>query len=102
MEQKTLILEVPKMNDVSSIFNKQANEIQDMIQKIEQAKRTLDDTWQGEGYLKFNQEMTSEVLPRLKKLQAALSKAATMTNETSQLIVQFAQQASNAVQQGLL
>lgn len=91
-----------ELEQLSGMFSTQAGQVSETIGKLKQAIDNIRDKWIGEGADKFHQEMESEVLPALSKLQNALNEGASRTKQMSQLIQEHEQQASNLFKPGAI
>jgi len=78
-----------QLEQISSRFANQSQEIQQMLQKVRSSMQTLEPDWIGRGSEAFFSEMEGEVLPATARLQQALDEASRITKD----IVQTMQQA---------
>jgi WXG100 family type VII secretion target len=80
---------------MSQAFNQQADAIAKMNQTLKSCQETLQGgDWIGQGANAFQQEMNGQVMPSLGRLQKALTEAARLTAQMSQIIKQAEQDAS--------
>lgn len=78
-----------QLKQISQSFAQQADAINNMNQQIKSCLETLQGgDWIGKGASAFFQEMNSSVNPSLARLQKALTQAARVTNQVSQLMKQ--------------
>lgn len=83
------------LNKMSQAFNQQADAIAKMNQTLKSCQETLQGgDWIGQGANAFQQEMNGQVMPSLGRLQKALTEAARLTAQMSQIIKQAEQDAS--------
>ncbi|MGD0003968.1 MAG: WXG100 family type VII secretion target [Anaerolineaceae bacterium] len=91
-----------ELDQLSGMFSNGAGQVGETMGKLKQAIENIRDKWIGEGSQKFQQEMESEVLPALGKLQSALNEGASRTKQMAQLIHDHEQQASNLFKPGAI
>ena len=84
-----------ELDQLSGMFSSTAGQVGETMGKLKSAIENMRDKWIGEGAQKFFQEMESDVLPALGKLQAALNEGATKTKSMAANIHDHEQQASN-------
>jgi WXG100 family type VII secretion target len=84
-----------ELDQLSGMFSNGGDQVGETMGKLKQAIENIRDKWIGEGAQKFLQEMESEVLPALGKLQAALNEGSSRTKQMAQMIHDHEQQASN-------
>ncbi len=75
-----------QLQAVSAEFHRQADCIAEMIKQLRSGKNKLDQSWKGDGYDKFNQEMEGDVFKRLQRLQAALEQAGKIVKQIDDLM----------------
>ncbi|HMQ51231.1 MAG TPA: WXG100 family type VII secretion target [Anaerolineae bacterium] len=81
-----------QLETIASQFAKQAQAIQQMLQKVQKSMDELEnDGWIGRGSDAFFAEMQGEVLPASNRLHDALEEASRVTKE----IIQTVQQAED-------
>lgn len=81
-----------QLETIASQFAKQAQAIQQMLQKVQKSMDELEnDGWIGRGSDAFFAEMQGEVLPASNRLHDALEEAGRVTKE----IIQTVQQAED-------
>jgi WXG100 family type VII secretion target len=84
-----------ELDQIAGMFSNTAGQVGDTIGKLKSAIENMRDKWIGQGADKFFQEMESEVLPGLGKLQNALNEGSSKTKSIAGLIREHEQQASN-------
>jgi len=89
-----------ELDQLSGMFSSEAGQVGETMGKLKSAIENMRDKWIGEGAQKFFQEMESEVLPALGKLQAALNEGSTKTKQMAGLIREHEEQASNLFKAG--
>ena len=78
-----------QLKQIVQSFTQQADAINNMNQQIKSCVDTLQGgDWIGKGANAFFQEMSSSVVPSLVRMQKALTQAARVTNQVSQLMKQ--------------
>ena len=89
-----------KLGQVASRFDKQAQQINEMIRKIKSDYEKLHGGgWIGMGAESFFQEMQSMVMPAAQRLEAALKTGSQVTKEISQRMRQAEEEASSPFKQ---
>jgi WXG100 family type VII secretion target len=84
-----------ELQKISSSFGAQSSAIAGINGKMNSAFQTLrGGDWIGKGATAFFKEMEGEVMPSMKRLEKALSDAARVTNQISQLMKQAEEEAS--------
>jgi len=91
-----------ELDQLSGMFSNGGDQVGETIGKVKQAIENMRDKWIGQGADKFFQEMESEVVPALGKLQAALNEGSSRTKQMAQLIHDHEQQASNLFKIGAI
>lgn len=91
-----------ELEQLSGMFSTQAGQVGETEWKLKQAIDNIEDKWIGEGAKKYREEMESEVLPALGKLQAALNEGSSRTKQMAQMIHDHEQQASNLFKPGAI
>lgn len=91
-----------ELEQLSGMFANGGGQVGETMGKLKQAIENVRSNWIGEAADKFRQEMESEVLPALGKLQAALNEGASKTKQMAQLIQEHEQQASNLFKPGAI
>ncbi len=89
-----------ELDQLSGMFSNGGEQVGETIGKLKQAIENIRGKWIGQGADKFVQEMESEVLPGLGKLQAALNEGSSRSKQMAQLIHDHEQQASNLFKLG--
>jgi WXG100 family type VII secretion target len=84
-----------QLEQISSRFANQAQEIQQMLQKVRNSMQKLEPDWIGRGSDAFFNEMEGEVLPATDRLQQALDEAGRITREVVQILQQAEEEASS-------
>lgn len=82
-----------RMEELSKSFNTQAEVVQQMLQNLTNHMEDLKPDWIGKGSDAFFNEMESEVLPALQRLQVALEDGGQMTARVNQVVETAEQQA---------
>ena len=78
-----------QLKQVSQSFSQQADAINNMNQNIKSCMDTLQGgDWIGKGATAYFQEMNGQVIPSLTRLHRALTQAARITQQVSQLMKQ--------------
>ena len=78
-----------QLKQISQSFSQQADAINNMNQNIKSCMDTLQGgDWIGKGATAYFQEMNGQVIPSLTRLQRALTQAARITQQVSQLMKQ--------------
>lgn len=86
------------LKKIADTFNKNAEAIQKMTKNLLSCKDTLQNgDWIGKGADKFYNEMNSEVLPTLTRLNQAMSQASQITNQVAQTMQQAKDEAQNVL-----
>lgn len=84
-----------QMEQIASQFANQAQEVQQMVQKVRSSMSNLENGgWEGRGSDAFFAEMNSEVLPASERLQQALEEANRVTKSIMQTVQQAEEEAS--------
>ena len=84
-----------ELNKIAQTFNQQADAIAKTNQSLKSCQETLQGgDWIGRGADAFQKEMNGQVMPSLKRMQKALTEAARLTAQMSQIIKQAEQDAS--------
>jgi len=78
-------IEYDKLEQVAQAFQQQAQCMEDVLKQLQQAKSRLDQSWSGDAYNQFNEEMLQTIFPKITKFQNALTQA-------GQLITKLADQ----------
>jgi|WetSurMetagenome_2_1015567.scaffolds.fasta_scaffold422294_3 WXG100 family type VII secretion target len=91
-----------ELDQLSGMFSSEAGHVGETMGKLKSAIENMRDKWIGEGAQKFFQEMESEVLPALGKLQAALNEGASKTKQMAGVIHEHEEQASNLFKAGVV
>ena len=89
-----------ELDQLAGMFGGEAGHVGETIGKLKSAIENMRDKWIGQAASKFFQEMESEVLPALGKLQAALNEGSSRTKQISGLIHEHEEQASNLFKAG--
>lgn len=86
MNIKIIRCDYDPLKNVSGGFRKQEDSVKQTIGKLKSIVEQLNggQDWIGKGATAFYQEMESEVLPALGRLQAAMSEAGKVTDQISQ------------------
>jgi WXG100 family type VII secretion target len=85
-----------QLKTIQSMFSANAEALQDMNGNIKSCMETLKGgDWIGEGAQKFYQEMDGQVVPSLQRLQRAMTEAARLTQQISQLMKQAEDESSS-------
>ena len=85
-----------ELQKISSSFGSQSSAIAGINGKMNSAFQTLHGgDWIGKGANAFFKEMEGEVMPSMKRLEKALSDAARITNQISQIMKQAEDEASS-------
>lgn len=84
-----------QLQHVAQKFASQAQEIQQMSQKIKQGMAKLEGSWEGRGSDSFFREMTQLVIPGITRLNKALAQAGQATAKIAQTLKQAEEEASN-------
>ncbi len=78
-----------QLKQISQSFSQQADAINNMNQNIKSCMDTLQGgDWIGKGATAYFQEMNGQVIPSLTRLHRALTQAARITQQVSQLMKQ--------------
>ena len=78
-----------QLKQISQSFSQQADAINNMNQNIKSCMDTLQGgDWIGKGAMAYFQEMNGQVIPSLTRLHRALTQAARITQQVSQLMKQ--------------
>jgi|SRR5215207_9747283 WXG100 family type VII secretion target len=89
-----------KLGQVASRFDKQAQQINEMIRKVKADFQKLQQGgWIGRGADAFFQEMNSTVLPASQRLESALKTGSQVTKEIVQHVRQAEEEASSPFKQ---
>jgi WXG100 family type VII secretion target len=89
-----------KLGQVSSRFDKQSQQINEMIRKVKADFEKLEHGgWIGRGADAFFQEMRGVVLPATQRLEGELKKGAQVTKEISERMRQAEEEASSPFKQ---
>ena len=84
-----------QLEQISSRFANEAQEIQQMLQKVRSSMQKLEPDWIGRGSEAFFSEMEGEVLPATARLQQALDEAGRITKDIVQTMQQAEEEASS-------
>jgi len=95
MAQDRFQAKYDELDQLAGMFSSEAGQVGDTMGKLKSAIENMRDKWIGEGAQKFFNEMESEVLPALGKLQSALNDGAEKTKQMASLIHEHEEQASN-------
>lgn len=82
-----------RMDEISKSFSNQAEVVGQMLQNLQNHMEDLKPDWIGKGSDAFFNEMESEVLPAMQRLQAALEEGGQTTARANQVIETAEQQA---------
>jgi WXG100 family type VII secretion target len=89
MPSPTVRGEYDELRTIASTFRTNADSINGTNQKLKSAMDTLQGgDWIGKGATAFYSEMSGQVMPSMQRLRNALSEAARVTQEMSQVIKQ--------------
>jgi WXG100 family type VII secretion target len=89
-----------KLGQVAGRFDKQAQQINEMIRKVKADFEKLEHGgWIGQGADAFFQEMRGVVLPASQRLESALKNGSQVTKEISQRMHQAEEEASSPFKQ---
>lgn len=89
MPSPTIRGEYNDLRNIASTFRSNADSINGTNQKLKSAMETLQGgDWIGKGATAFYSEMNGQVMPSMQRLRNALSEAARVTQEISQVIKQ--------------
>ena len=100
MAQDRFQVKYDELDQLSGMFANEAGQVGETMGKLKSAIENKRDKWIGEGAQKFFNEMESEVLPALGKLQAALNEGSTKTKQMAGLVHEHEEQASNLFKGG--
>jgi WXG100 family type VII secretion target len=100
MAQDRFQAKYDELDQLAGMFSSEAGQVGETMGKLKSAIENMRDKWIGEGAQKFFNEMESEVLPALNKLQTALNDGATKTKQIAGLIHEHEEQASNLFKGG--
>ena len=100
MAQDRFQVKYDELDQMAGMFSSEGGQVGEVIGKLKSAIENMRDKWIGEGAQKFFNEMESEVLPGLSKLQTALNDGATKTKQIAGLIHEHEEQASNLFKGG--
>jgi WXG100 family type VII secretion target len=89
-----------ELDQLSGMFSSEGGVVGETMGKLKSAIENMRDKWIGQGADKFFQEMESEVLPALGKLQNALNEGSAGTKRMAGLIHEHEEQASNIFKAG--
>jgi len=95
MAQDKFQVKYDELDQLAGMFSSESGQVSEVIGKLKSAIENMRDKWIGEGAQKFFNEMESEVLPALGKLQSALNEGATKTKQMAGLVHEHEEQASN-------
>jgi WXG100 family type VII secretion target len=84
-----------QLEQVASRFANQSQEVQQMLQQVRSQMQKLQSDWIGRGSEAFFNEMESEVLPAVQRLQQAMDEANRVTKEIVQTMQQAEDEASS-------
>ncbi len=84
-----------QLQQISDRFNKQAQEIQRMMQQVRGSMEKLKEGWIGRGSQAFFQEMQDKVIPGTARLYQALEEACRITNQIAQTVRQAEEDAAS-------
>jgi WXG100 family type VII secretion target len=101
MAQDRFQAKYDELDQLAGMFANEAGQVGETMGKLKSAIENMRDKWIGEGAQKFFNEMESEVLPALGKLQAALNEGSTKTKQMAGLIHEHEEQASNLFKGGM-
>lgn len=83
------------LNQLAGTFSQQADAIQGMTQRVKSSFNTLQGgKWKGKGSKKFFDEMNNSVVPACKRLEQALSQAASVTKKIANVAKTAEEQSS--------
>jgi WXG100 family type VII secretion target len=86
------------LKQVAQSFQQQAQATAQTLQRVRSQKETLQGgDWIGQGATAFYNEMDSQVLPTLQRLQRALEESARITGQISQVMKQAEDDAANVL-----
>lgn len=88
-----------QLDQVAAKFASQADEIQQLLQRVRAGQDKLRDGWIGRGSDAFFAEMEQDVLPATSRLQTALSTANEATKSISQVLKSAEDEASGLFRQ---
>lgn len=75
-------------------FHAQGQQLQQMAQNVQRSMETLHGGWDGRGSQAFFSELQGQVLPGVNRLHLAMSQAARVTQQISQVLRQAEEEAS--------
>lgn len=103
MPAPTVRADYDQLKNIQSTFQKEAEDIDRMIQNLKSAYDPLrQNDWIGPGATAYFNEMESSVFPSLRRLKNALDQAAKTTKQISDAIRQAEQEASNCLNGSVL
>ena len=95
MASPTVRAHYDELKTIQQTFNQQADAVAQMNQNLQGRVETLKSgDWIGKGATAFYQEMDGQVMKSLTRLQRALSEAARITAQISQVMKQAEEDAS--------
>ena len=95
MASPTVRAHYDELKTIQQTFNQQADAVAQMNQNLQGRIETLKSgDWIGKGATAFYQEMDGQVMKSLTRLQRALSEAARITAQISQVMKQAEEDAS--------
>jgi WXG100 family type VII secretion target len=83
-----------QLQQVSQLFNKQAQAINQMRQQVRKSMGGLQGNWIGKGSDAFFNEMSDKVLPATTRLYQALQEASKITKQMAQTVQQAVEDAA--------
>lgn len=83
------------LNKIAGVFSQQADAVRSMSQSLKSSFDTLQGgKWKGKGSKKFFDEMNNSVVPACKRLEQALSQAASVTKKIANVAKTAEEQSS--------
>ncbi len=101
MAQDKFQIKWDEVDQLAGMFSNEAGQVGETMGKLKSAIENMRDKWIGEGATKFFNEMESEVLPALGKLQSALNEGSEKTKQMAALIHEHEEHASSLFKGGI-
>lgn len=95
MAADTIQADYEMLEQVTSKFSQQGDEIQQMLQNVRNHMDSLQGEWMGDAADAFNAEMADLILPSGERLHQALVEAGQATQRIGQLISSAEEEARN-------
>jgi WXG100 family type VII secretion target len=84
-----------QLKDIAGMFNTEGDATSRVNQNLKQLVDQLQADWIGKGAQAFHQEMSSDILPAMKRLATAMQSASRITNQMAQVVKKAEDDASN-------